>query len=80
MALFAQREGLNRHTLAKWVFLSDQADRAGRGSGDSGRPQFAELRVAAPARWAFELTLPNGWVVRAADAAAVTALLAAAEG
>ena len=68
MAQFAQREGIQTTTLAKWVYLSDHR---------SGRPpvRFAEVKLPATPRWAFELTLPNGWVVRAADATALAALL-----
>lgn len=68
MAQFAQREGIKTTTLAKWVYLSDHR---------SGRPPvpFAEVKLPATPRWAFELTLPNGWVVRAADATALAALL-----
>ena len=68
MAQFAQREGIRTTPLAKWVYLSDHR---------SGRPpvRFAEVKLPAAPRWAFELTLPNGWVVRAADATALAALL-----
>lgn len=68
MEQFARREGINRTTLAKWVFLQDRGSRR-------GAVQFAEVKLPAVARWAFELTLPNGWVVRAADATALAALL-----
>ena len=37
--------------------------------------RFAEVKLPATPRWAFELTLLNGWVVRAADATALAALL-----
>ena len=68
MAQFAQREGIKTTTLAKWVYLSDNR---------SERPpvRFAEVKLPASPRWAFELTLPNGWIVRAADATALAALL-----
>jgi transposase-like protein len=68
MAQFAQREGLKTTTLAKWVYLSDQ--RSGRAPA-----RFAEVKLPPAPRWAFELTLANGWVVRAADATALAALL-----
>lgn len=53
MAQFAQSEGIKTTTLAKWVYLSDHR---------SGRPpvRFAEVKLPATPRWAFELTLPNG--------------------
>ncbi len=71
MEQFARREGINRGTLAKWAQLQ------GRRRKESA-VQFAEVKLggAAPARWAFELALPNGFVVRAADAAALAQLLA----
>ncbi len=69
MEQFARQEGINRTTLAKWVYLADQASRR------SSSPRFAEVKLPAVSRWAFELTLPNGWVVRAADATALAALL-----
>lgn len=68
MAQFAQREGIKTTTLAKWVYLSDH--RSGRAP-----VRFAEVKLPATPRWAFELTLPNGWVVHAADATALAALL-----
>lgn len=83
MEQYAKLEGIKRHTLAKWVFLHDQRSRAveSASSGTSGRSGggFAQVNVVAAARpsWAYELTLPNGWVVRAADAMAVAQLLGA---
>ena len=70
MEQFARREGINRLTLAKWAHLQFRRRK------DSA-VQFAEVKLgaAAPARWAFELALPNGFVVRAADAAALAQLL-----
>jgi transposase-like protein len=68
MEQFARREGIKRHTLAKWVYLADHAGRR------AAPVRFAEVKLPPP-RWAFELTLPNGWVVRAADATALAALL-----
>lgn len=69
MAQFAQREGIRTTTLAKWVYLADHASRR------AAPVRFAEVKLPATPRWAFELTLPNGWVVRAADATALAALL-----
>jgi transposase-like protein len=70
MEQYAEREGVNRLTLAKWVYLQGR-----RRTGNAVR--FAEVKMGLPtsARWAFELTLPNGWVVRAADAAGLAELL-----
>jgi len=75
---FAKREGVNWHTLSKWCY------RHGRdGRVRAKRLNFAEVKLgpstapiagAVPA-WAFELTLPNGWVVRAADASGLAQLL-----
>jgi transposase-like protein len=70
MEQFARREGINRLTLAKWCHLH------GRGAGP--RPMnFTEVKLGppGPVSWAFELMLPNGWVVRAADASALAQLL-----
>lgn len=71
MAQFAQREGIKTTTLAKWVYLADHA----KLPTTSAPVRFAEVKLPAAPRWAFELTLPNGWVVRAADATALAALL-----
>lgn len=70
MEQFARREGLNRWTLAKWSCVE------GRRPG-AAPVRFAEVkpRVPVAGRWAFELTLPNGWQVRAADAASLAELL-----
>jgi transposase-like protein len=70
MEQFARREGINRLTLAKWSFLE------GRKRAEPA-VRFAEVKTGLPEapRWAFELTLPNGWSVRAADAASLGQLL-----
>jgi transposase-like protein len=75
MEQFARREGINRLTLAKWVFLHGRR-------GDMKPVRFAEVKIGLPAvpRWTFELTLPNGWIVRAADATAVAQLLSVTTG
>ena len=77
MEQFARREGIKWTTLAKWVYLRDK-----RGGGEDKPVRFAEVKVPVPAapRWAFELTLPNGWIVRAADAAALAQLLSVTKG
>lgn len=74
MAQFAQREGIKTPTLAKWVYLADHADHADQPTG-AAPVRFAQAQLPATPQWAFELTLPNGWVVRAADAPALAALL-----
>ncbi|MFA6961025.1 MAG: hypothetical protein WC205_09760 [Opitutaceae bacterium] len=58
MEQFARQEGINRPTLANWCNLH----------GRSKQPKltsFAEVKLGplVAAAWAFELTLPNGWVV-----------------
>jgi transposase-like protein len=68
MEQYARREGIKRHTLAKWVFLQYRGARC-------GAVRFAEVKLPVVTRWAFELTLPNGWIVRAADAGALAQLL-----
>ncbi len=70
MEQFARREGINRLTLAKWSYLESRKRSA-------SPVRFAEVRPGLPAepRWGFELTLPNGWMVRAADAASLAQLL-----
>ena len=75
MEQFARREGINRLTLAKWVYLRDRR-------GEAKPVRFAEVKVPVPAapRWAFEMTLPSGWVVRAADATALAQLLSVTKG
>lgn len=77
MEQFARREGINRLTLAKWACRL-----RGKIGGEARPVRFAELKLPAPSlpSWAFELTLPNGWVVRAADAAAVAQLLSVTTG
>ena len=75
MEQYARREGINRLTLAKWVYLQGHR-------GEMKPVKFTEVKMGVPAmpRWAFELTLPNGWIVRAADAAAVAQLLSVTTG
>jgi transposase-like protein len=75
MEQFSRREGIKRHTLAKWVYLQGRR-------GEMKPVKFAEVKMGVPAmpRWTFELTLPNGWIVRTADAAAVAQLLSVTTG
>ena len=70
MEQFARREGINWMTLAKWAYLGGR-------KGAASPVKFAEVKTGLPVtpRWAFELTLPNGWMVRAADAASLAQLL-----
>lgn len=75
MEQFAKAEGIKRNTLAKWVYLHDQ--RMGAGAPVAAGRSFAQVNmVSGPsATWAFEVVLPNGWLVRAVDATALTQLL-----
>ena len=75
MEQFARREGINRLTLAKWTYLEGRKRAA-------SPVRFAEVKTGLPAtpRWAFELTLPNGWMVRTADAASLAQLLSVVRG
>jgi transposase-like protein len=70
MEQFARREGINRLTLAKWCCQQNRQPAA-------SPVRFAEVKTGLPPtpHWAFELTLPNGWRVRAADAASLAQLL-----
>jgi len=76
MRQYARQEGINWMTLAKWCHLQGRAS-------DEKPVRFAEVKLGTSATrggdalpsWAFEVTLPNGWVVRAADAAALAQLL-----
>ena len=70
MEQYARREGINRLTLAKWSSLEGR-------KGGARAVRFAEVKTELPVspRWAFELTLPNGWMVRVADAASLAQLL-----
>jgi transposase-like protein len=69
MEQYARQEGIKRHTLAKWVLMHDRRERQGR------TLEFAEVKMPVMGRWAYELTMPNGWVVRVADAASVAQLM-----
>lgn len=78
MEQYAKTEGVKRHTLAKWVYLHDQRATGATTPCTGG---FAQVKMVAAARpaWAYELVLPNGWVVRVADAPAVAQLLGAVQ-
>ena len=69
MKQFGRQEGINPLTLAKWS--TDEGRRA------RGSVRFAEMKVGLPlaSGWAFEVTLPNGLAVRAANAGALVELL-----
>jgi len=68
MGQFAQKEGINRLTLAKWSTKLRPAKPA--------PARFAEYRMAMPAAdWQYEVTLPNGMTVRAASAPALVELV-----
>ena len=66
---FAQQEGLNWMTLAKWSqYLKTRARPAVR---------FTEVKMGFPVAggWPYEVTLPNGTQVRAGSAGALAELL-----
>jgi transposase-like protein len=68
MVQFARREGMKYLTLAKW---SSQERRRSQAP-----VRFEEMKLGMPAAgWAYEVTLPNGLVVRAASAGALVELL-----
>jgi transposase-like protein len=67
MAQFARREGINRYTLAKWAVQLGRA---------KAPVHFTEVKLALPAAaWPYEVTLPNGIMVRAASAPALVQML-----
>ena len=71
---FAEREGVRYHTLVTWLTRRrrEQAARA----VVPGPVRFAEVRVPR-ARTGLEVVLPNGIVIRGADAREVAALIKA---
>lgn len=73
MEQFARREGINRNTLAKW------ATQLG-GKRAKGSMSFEEIKMGLPSGWAYEVTLPNGMAVRAANAPALVELLGLVRG
>jgi hypothetical protein len=73
MAQFARQEGINWLTLAKW---SSQL----RGKRVPRPMRFEELKLGLPAGWTYEVTLPNGLLVRAASAPALVELLGLVRG
>jgi hypothetical protein len=68
MEQFARREGINRYTLAKWA-----TQLGGKRAG--GPMRFEEIKMGLLSGWAYEMTLPGGIVVRAANAPALVELL-----
>jgi transposase-like protein len=67
MEQFAEQEGINRLTLAKWSMQERSAPEPAA---------FAEMTLgSAPTGWAYEVTLPNGLLVRAANAPALVQLV-----
>lgn len=68
---FARREGITETSLAKWSSRCGGVER-------QAAVRFAETTVPAAAvgpSWPFEVTLPNGYLVRAASAVALAELL-----
>ena len=68
MVQFARREGINRHTCAKW------ATQLG-GKRAASPVRFEEIKMGLPTGWAYEMALTDGIVVRAANAQALVELL-----
>ena len=67
MQQFAKKEGINWLTLAKWSSSLRPESKAMR---------FEEMRLpAANAAWSYEVTLPNGVLVRASSALGLVQLL-----
>ena len=66
---FAQREGVNYHTLTAWLMRQ----RATAGP----QPQFVELAVPPAQPGRLEVVLPGGLLVRGAEPAALAALIRA---
>ncbi len=73
MDQFARREGINRYTLAKW------ATQLG-GKRSAGSMRFEEIKMGLLPGWAYEVALPNGVVVRAANGPALVELLGLVRG
>jgi len=89
-AAFARQEGIKYPTFASWV--QARRSQAGAGGGTAvrttaqvppgGGVRFAEMRLPAGRRDedALSVTLPDGLVVRGAEALAVAALVRALQG
>lgn len=74
---YARREGINYHTFVAWWV---QHRRTKPASSLAAPMRFAEVRLPSVARLApLEVMLPNGIVVRGAEAGAIAALIKALE-
>jgi transposase-like protein len=83
-AAFARREGVKYQTFATWVSEGRRRSAAGGLSKSVLPVRFAEVSVPSPAQrelsanaGALSVTLPDGLVVRGADALAMAALVKA---
>jgi transposase-like protein len=83
-AAFARREGVKYQTFASWVSEGRRRSAAGGLSKSVLPVRFAEVSVPSPAQrelsanaGALSVTLPDGLVVRGADALAMAALVKA---
>ena len=83
-AEFARREAINYHTFASWVYDRRGRDGTAVGLGTGAQIKFAEVslppaspRELSPSADALSVTLPDGLVVRGADALAMATLVKA---
>ena len=81
---FARREAINYQTFVAWVRERRLRTTAAKGSGPAGRVQFAEVNLPPPTprelgrnTESLSVTLPDGLVVRGANAVEVAALVKA---
>ncbi len=69
---FAQREGVKYSTFTAWLLRYRQQ------ATEPTKSTFAEVRVpTTQPRWALEIALPNGIVIRGHEVQSVTALVGA---
>ena len=73
---FAEREGVRYHTLVTWLVRRKREQTRSPSAPETVR--FAEVRMPR-ARSGMEICLPNGIVIRGADASQVAALIKALE-
>lgn len=73
---FSAREGVNYHTLVTWLVRRRREGPAGAAQEQAPVVRFAQVRLPRVGG-ALEMVLPNGIVIRGADAAQVSALVKA---